>query len=193
MQRLILNIANKYNKANNLQSIKKYKRLQLNKDSTFLISMKYDSMISTPKNAEVIKTYNQFKRELIAQYRELKKYIRFEFVDSDPYKTSSEMFEDIEQNKRLKVFTGGACHHNMRGTNKIFRAVHDIFGHYINYNSFSPNGEYKAYNHHKQMFSPLARQGLFTESIAQVCFYTVNKQYAKQKSILFNNYYINLV
>lgn len=193
MQRLILNIANRYNKKHSLNRIKKYSRLKLNKDNAFLIAMQYDRQADTSKDKEVIKAYNQFKREVIAQYRELKKYIKFEFVENDPYKNSQEMFDDINKNKRLKVFTGGEYHKNMKNINILFRAVHDILGHYINYNSFSPSGEYRAYKHHAQMFSPLARVGLFTESIAQVCFYSINKKYAIQKSILFNNYYINLV
>lgn len=193
MQKLILKIANKYNKERNLNKIVKYNKLKLNKNSAFLISMQYDRQTDIPSNRETIKAYNQFKREVIAQFRELKKYIKFEFTNNDPYKTSQEMFNDIDKNKRLKVYIGGEKHKNMKSINVIFRAVHDILGHYINYTSFSANGEYNAYKHHCQMFSPLARVALFTESISQVCFYSVNKKYAEQKSILFNNYYINLV
>lgn len=193
MQSLILKIANNYNKSIGLNPIKKDSKIKLNKDKAFLISMQYDRMESHPKNIDTIKAYNQFKRELIAQYREIKKHIKIEFTEFDPYKTSKELFHDIENNKRMKVFTGGEYHSTLKGINKIFRAVHDIFGHYISYNSFSPSGEYRAYCHHKQMFSPLARVALFTESMGQVCYYSINKKYAKQKSILFNNYFINLV
>ena len=192
MQRLILKIANRYNKSKGLKKIKADNAL-LNKDNAFLIAWEYNRIPDNHKNIDTIKAYNQFKRELISQYRLIKKYIKIEFTDIDPYKTSQEMFNDINENKRLKVFTGGEHHRNMKSINKIFRAVHDIFGHYINYNSFSPNGEYKAYKHHCQMFSPLASQALFTESMAQVYYYSVNKKYAEQKSILFNNYYMNLV
>lgn len=193
MKNLILKIANEYNKSNGLKRIVKNNNIKLNKDNAFLISMQYDKMESCPNNIEVKRAYRQFKRELIAQYRIIKKYIKIEFVESDPYKTSLEMFNDINENKRLKVFTGGEYHPNLKGINKIFRAVHDVFGHYINYNNFAPSGEYRAYKHHQQMFSPLASVALFTESIGQVCYYSVNKKYAKQKSILFNNYFLNLV
>ena len=192
MQRLILKIANKYNRSNGLKKIKKDNAL-LNKDNAFLIAWEYNKIPDNYKNIDTIKAYNQFKRELIRQYRLIKKYIKIEFTENDPYKNSQDMFNDINENKRLKVFIGGQYHNSMKSINKIFRAVHDIFGHYINYNSFSANGEYKAYKHHKQMFTPLARKALFTESIGQVCFYSVNKKYAEQKSGLFNNYFINLV
>ena len=139
------------------------------------------------------KAYKQFRVEVIKQYRILRKYIQFEFVECDPYKNSMEMFNDIDKNKRLKVFTGGEYHNGLKDVNKIFRAVHDVFGHYINKNNFSPSGEYKAYKHHLQMFTPLASKALFTESIAQVCFYYINKKYAKQINTLFNNYYRGLV
>lgn len=193
MQKLILKLANKYNKVNKLGKIKKHNKLKLPKDKAFLISVQYENLKDIPKNKDVKKAYRQFKKELIKQYRLLSKYINFEFVNYDPYKNSQDMFKDIKENKRLKVYTGGEYHKNMKCINKIFRAVHDIFGHYIHYNSFSASGEYKAYKHHSAMFSPLAKKALFTESIGQVCYYAINKKYAKQKSILFNNHYLNLL
>lgn len=192
MQSLILKIANEYNKQHGYNKIKS-NNSDIDKGKAFLIGTEYNNIIDNHKDIETTKAYRQFKKELIAQYRILKKYIRFEFVEVDPYKTSKAMFNDINKNKRLKVFVGGEYHRSLKGINKIFRAVHDIFGHYINYNSFSTNGEYKAFKHHRQMFSELANKALYTESIAQVCYYSINKKYAVQKSGLYNNYFINLV
>ncbi len=112
--------------------------------------------------------------------------VRVKFVTVDPYKTSKELFRDIQQNT-FKVFTGGNRHPIMsKQENAVFRAVHDYYGHYAGgtCNSFSFKGEVKAYKIHRQMFSWGASFVLRSETFFQACYYFVYKHYATQKALI---------
>ena len=174
-------------------NIKEVEKKRIDNNIMQLISMEYTKNKDNYTDKDVKKAYNQFKRELISQYRIIKKYIKIEYTSYNPYETSQLMFEDIKKNKRLKVFNGGEYHKSMKKINVIFRAVHDILGQYIGNASFSLNGEYKAFLHHWQVFSPLARKALFTETIGQICYYNVTNKYADQKSFIFKDHFINMV
>lgn len=188
MKDLIHNIALNYTKENGLKPLELIEKAVLNDEKAVLIAEAYKEGKEDLSNKETLKAYRQFKRELIKQYRLIKQYIKIEYTEENPYKTSKAMFQDIEENKRVKIFLGGENHKLLKGINKVFRAVHDIFGHYINENSFSANGEYCAFLHHKQLFSKEAQKALFTETIAQICVYKVTKDYATQKAMLLNDY-----
>ena len=78
------------------------------------------------------------------------------------------------QNRNLNVFRGGDEHPGLNrlhpeglNDNELFRAVHDIYGHVANRNTFQPTGEEIAYASHGQMYSPLARLGMATETRGQ--------------------------
>lgn len=187
MKDLIHKLALEYTKENNLKPLELINKAVLNEDKAVIIAEAYSQGKEDLSDKETLKAYREFKRELIKQYRLIKQYIKIEFTEENPYTTSKAMFQDINENKRVKIFLGGENHKLLKGINKIFRAVHDIFGHYINENSFSPNGEYCAFLHHRQLFSKEAQKALFTETIAQICFYKVNKQYATQKAMILNN------
>ncbi len=128
------------------------------------IAMAYEKLIHSPNDLEVKKAYAQFNREIEIQFDVLP--VDVIFVESNPYETSKEMFNDIEQNNTLKVFSGGTPHELMP-CNLKFRAIHDYFGHFLGKNNFSYEGETKAYKQHSLMFSHLANRALFTETIGQ--------------------------
>lgn len=181
---IIHNLVNQYNRENRLPEVKLIDKANLPIEVSAKIAKAFLDTPEDLQDKEVKQAYRAFKRELINQFRLLSKVIKFEFTTDNPYENSKAMFEDININGRLKVFTGGEYHPVMQGINKIFRAVHDCFGHYVNFNSFSFEGEYNAYLHHKQTFSPLAQKALFTETIAQNSYYRVHKQFSEQKTII---------
>ena len=55
-------------------------------------------------------------------------------------------------------------------TNEMFRAIHDFYGHAVHGNPFGPKGEEIAYGAHAQMFSPLARMAMASETRGQNSF-----------------------
>lgn len=87
----------------------------------------------------------------------------------DPYDSADEMFRDIEENDRLKVFTGGThpvfltVEENIQG-----RAVHDYWGHYKNRVDFSFEGEFKKWDNHKYHYPEECWGILFAEVVGQL-------------------------
>ena len=181
----IHNLVNQYNKGVNLPPVKLISTADLPLETSATIAAAFDNAANDLTGTDTRRAYGQFIRELVNQYSLLSQYIHFEFTAVNPYENQSKlMFKDIEENGHLLVFTGGEHHPTMRDANKIFRAVHDVFGHYINYNSFSFTGEYRAYLHHKQTFSPLAQRALFSETIAQNSYYRIHQKFSEQKTVI---------
>jgi len=107
------------------------------------------------------------------------------------YSKASDMVQDVVQNKNLNVFRGGDEHEYLKNIdpdtglteNEMFRAVHDMFGHSIGANTFQPKGEEIAFVSHSQMYSPLARLAMASETRGQNSF--VN--YGTANAELFKN------
>jgi hypothetical protein len=150
-------------------------------DPEFAVKVKdaYDALpVDDSKNPEVKSAYNKAATEIDKQFQYLTKDlgIKVEFIKDDPYKNSDEMFEDIINNKRLKVFQGGEPHpflgesskdENGFTANEKLRAVHDYFGHFVNRNQFGKVGEESAWVDHSKMFSPEAQRAISTETRGQ--------------------------
>jgi hypothetical protein len=139
----------------------------------------YDALpVDDSKNPEVAAAYNKAVKEIDEQFQYLTKDlgIKVEFIKDDPYKNSEEMFEDIINNKRLKVYQGGEPHPflgesskdtNGFTANEKLRAIHDYFGHFVNRNQFGKVGEEAAWVDHSKMFSPEAQRAISTETRGQ--------------------------
>jgi hypothetical protein len=94
----------------------------------------------------------------------------FGVSSDDPYATPWDMFASVENDRHLTVLstesTGGHPVFS-NDENDVFRAVHDIFGHFASQRGFNHHGEEAAYRRHALMFSPLARQAMATETRGQ--------------------------
>jgi len=94
--------------------------------------------------------------------------IDVEFTSDDPYKSAEEMFNDIEQNERLKIFDGGSHPEGMTHEQNIKgRAVHDYFGHYGNKVGFSLEGEFQKWYNQKSEVPEGAEALYFSEVVGQ--------------------------
>jgi hypothetical protein len=148
----------------------------------------------------VEQSYKQLEAETADQFRVLP--IRMSFHSGDlNYLDSNEMLRDIIGHNHLTVFRGGDPHEFLNkvdpqtglNSNEQFRAVHDYFGHAIRGNSFGAKGEEVAWASHQQMYSPLARIAMTSETRGQNSFvnYTpINAELFKQMEdtrILQNN------
>ncbi len=105
----------------------------------------------------------------------------------NPYKSSKDLFHDIKNNNHIAYFPTdqgfgsgdqASDHPMLQPTehmhegkpmlaNDVFRIVHDYFGHAKEGNGFGPNGEEGAWQHHMQMYSPLAQKALTAETRGQ--------------------------
>lgn len=122
-------------------------------------------------------SYTALGAEVLHQYNRLvDEGIHFEWHSdgSGDYADSMEMASDVHHNKHMHVYQGGEKHSFLGeededglSLNDKFRAVHDYFGHAVSGTSFGPKGEENAWASHVQMFSPLARVAMSSETRGQ--------------------------
>lgn len=144
----------------------------------------YDRMAHNPGDPAVKAAYDQFKKEILLQYKHMTdRGLKVEpwTQPGQPYESSKHMADSVAKHHHLYYFRTDpsqmpADHPLMEqapghpeGTsyNDLFRAVHDYFGRAVHRNSFGPLGEIKAWVYHARMFSPLARQAMTTETMGQ--------------------------
>ena len=122
--------------------------------------------------------YRQLAKETTDQFRNLPVNMSYHRAGEGNYQSSGEMLRDIYGNRHLYVYQGGDPHDFLNAvdpetglnTNEMFRAVHDFYGHAVHGNPFGPKGEEIAYGAHSQMFSPLARMAMASETRGQNSF-----------------------
>jgi len=125
----------------------------------------------------VAKSYQQLEKETVQQFRKLPLRLQFHSGEGN-YLDSPEAVRDMILHGNLTVYKGGDRHnflHNVDketglNSNEMFRAVHDAFGHGIRGNSFGALGEEVAWGSHAQMYSPLARIAMTSETRGQNSF-----------------------
>lgn len=95
---------------------------------------------------------------------------------ADPYQEGGEteiyrrFRNDVVNNRHISVMstaTTGGHPVFSDDDNDMFRAVHDVFGHLGSGRGIDRHGEDAAYQKHSEMFSPLARQALASETRGQ--------------------------
>ena len=163
----------------------------------------YNRAVSTIDDPDTIRAYQDLGAEAREQYRYMTEDlgIRVEYVREDPYNingvpSSKLMMEDVLNNKRLQVRDSvddfATNPHPLWDveTNNIFRAVHDFFGHAGSGRGFDAAGEEAAWLSHSQMFTPLARRAMTTETRGQNSYYNKFGEFAPQKTFLFPEEYV---
>lgn len=127
-----------------------------------------------------------------------------EFTQDDPYEGPEAVAQDIVQNRRLKVFTGGGDHPEMdERENTIFRTVHDYFAHTgpnrrnvgstFRTHNFTYRGELNAYLTHTKLAPKVAIPALFTEVVGQASYFLIMNDFPVQKATVLRGLdYINI-
>lgn len=119
-------------------------------------------------------------------FRKMQSKVKVEFVDENPYENDEEMRQDVSQNGRLRVFTGGTEHPIFSPELNIkLRAVHDWMAHIqpggFSGPAFDMKGEIQAYNAHLKTIPPKAAPALFTEVVGQASYFINNGHFPEQK------------
>ena len=152
----------------------------------------YHNAQHTPNDPHVKSAYDALINETKDQYAHMLnnglKVSKIQPGQENPYKTSKDLFADIKNNNHIFYFPtdqgfgsgdAGGDHPLLQPTehmdaegkpmaaNDIFRIVHDYFGHAKEGHGFGPNGEEGAWQHHMQMYSPLAQKALTAETRGQ--------------------------
>jgi hypothetical protein len=162
----------------------------------------YARLPHTPTAPEVQAAYRTLCGELWTQYQDMIRTINVVFTTEDPYRTSGEMFTDVELFGNLRVYNRVhlPCGHPMawqapngQTFNSIFRAVHDGLAHAPIRASFSAAGELAAFRRHYAMLSPLAGHAVATETLGQNAWFNYGpyaalpssgRPFAEQKACL---------
>ena len=121
------------------------------------------------------KAYLQFGKEVDEQFKTLPYKLSYHKNGEGNYANSRLMNADLHNNGNLNVYQGGERHDFLNKVdketgltqNEKFRADHDVFGHGVFGNEFGPKGEEIGYGIHSQMFSPLARIPMASETRGQ--------------------------
>jgi hypothetical protein len=150
----------------------------------------FESYLSDPEYGTLIKelgiknyddlveaSYKQLEKETQQQFKSLPVKMSYH-EGSLNYNNSDEMLRDILGHNNLTVFRGGEKHDFLNkidpqtglNSNDQFRAVHDYFGHAIKGNPFGAKGEEIAWASHEQMYSPLAKIAMTSETRGQNSF-----------------------
>lgn len=122
--------------------------------------------------------YRQLAKETKDQFDTLPINMSFYRGGEGAYENSPQMLRDVYGNRHMYVYQGGQPHDFLNAVdpntglnaNEMFRAVHDFYGHAVHGNPFGPKGEEIAYGAHSQMFSPLARMAMASETRGQNSF-----------------------
>jgi hypothetical protein len=119
------------------------------------------------------------EQDLSSEYRALGRYneSRFKdipvpvcFTEDDPYSSAEELFNGIERDGELFIFSGGSSPDGMTEEQNLKgRAVHDYFGHYENQCDFSVEGEFTKWFNQKADVPDGTEDLLFSEVVGQVC------------------------
>ena len=127
-------------------------------------------------------------------YDQMQSRITVEFTPEDPYKNEKEIIQDIEKNKRLKIYSGHATHPVWTVEQNLkFRAYHDYLSHVAGGHAFGSKGEIASYNQHAKMVPRDALLALFTEIIGQAMTATQTASFPEQKICKLHGFdYINL-
>jgi hypothetical protein len=149
----------------------------------------YEEMKHDPTNPKVARSYDAFKAETLAQYKQMQKAgVKVDLDKDYPYTNPRDMHADVRENSHMSIFpteegfgssdAAPSDHPLMEKApvkmggkdatyNDLFRAVHDYYGHAAEGNGFRANGEYNAWRAHRQMYSPEARGAMDAETLGQ--------------------------
>lgn len=153
------------------------------------IAAEYVALPHTPSHP----SYKAFIRETLGQMDTLvRSGWRFKLSSTVPYADSLSMFADCAKHK-LIVYSGGSLtldspllklspFSDISGRrmtiNEVFRAVHDVNGHFTANAGFeSFEDEMTAYHQHRAMYSKEALGTLRGETVGQLCYFYANGKF----------------
>lgn len=165
-------------------------------DETFCrdVADRFDRLPRVAWSPALARRYRRLKEETRAQYEAvLDAGIDVEpwLEPGQPYRDSAELVRKVRATGTIHVFltrdghgpSPSAGFHPMREPsgvtvggvelthNDLFRVVHDVFGHVMFGHGFGAGGELKAAYTQMSLLSESARLAVFTEQVAQTCWF----------------------
>lgn len=168
-------IAAQYSQGIGLPKPMDVSQVVIERDWVKRIAHAFDDLPVLDNNPTTLLAYQQMMNELVGQWRfAVANRIRFELHagEGQPYEDSHAMINDVRENGRVAIFTGGQPHPVLSEVdsrvampaNYVLRGVHDLFGHAAGGFNFGSQDEYRALLAHCQMFiDPRAIEAISTE------------------------------
>lgn len=154
----------------------------------------YDRALDASGDPETVRRYEVLVRNIGAQYEAILRAgisVQPWNGPGQPYRGSAELVEHVLGTGTVRLYPTGVafgpggsrerhplqepagvraggldlCH------NDVLRVVHDLFGHVLHDASFGPAGEFLATYGHARFCVPEAAPVLFTEHVAQICWF----------------------
>lgn len=183
----VRDIADQYKQKSGIQSEAPKEVLPVNRETAKQLADFYQEAAHAPESPEVKASYDALTSETVEQMKTIQDAgytVEPWDKEGEPYKNSSEMVQDVNQNKHLFYKpTEGAFGEGEKPLdnlmlapsgleefptmNDVFRAVHDFFGHAKEGHQFGPKGEFNAWREHSSMYSEAAQGALAAETLAQ--------------------------
>lgn len=158
-------------------------------------------MAAPAKEPQAMKAYQVLAKANDVLFKRLSAKTDVQFTQDDPYGGPEDVAQDITQNQRLKVFTGGDDHPALtREQNNVFRTVHDYFAHVgpnvgkarrgqkFTSHNFTYRGELNAYLVHAKMAPQEAVPVLFTEVVGQASYFLIMDDFPPQKAAILEGF-----
>jgi len=111
--------------------------------------------------------YGEIGRRVTALESRIPVPVRYQ--PGDPYDDYRDMAETVGSEQMLRVYNQHTDHPFLSHDEQLaFRAVHDWFGHLSADVDFTPEGEFRKWDHMKRHFSDKANRVMFAEVVGQV-------------------------
>jgi hypothetical protein len=187
-----LQIADLYAKKNNLSLQHDMPVAEVKPERAKKIAAAFEAATHAPHHPDVKAAYGALIHETGKQLAHMISHgVKFSKIEphmKNPYPGGSkDLFNDVNKNNHMWYFPTDSGFgtedknysdhpllqpvyvegHGHITANDAFRLVHDYFGHAKEGFGFGPKGEENAWQHHMQMFSPLAQKALTAETRMQ--------------------------
>lgn len=112
--------------------------------------------------------YNQIAGIVVDLFAEIP--VPVQFQKDDPYRDYADMAETVAEEQKLRVYNQHTDHPYFSHMEQLaFRAVHDWHGHLEADVDFTPEGEYKKFQHMQQYLNTAKQERvMFAEVVGQV-------------------------
>ena len=125
-------------------------------------------------------------------YNRVASQVDVEFVDGQPYDSAEQMRQEVRRTGKLLISRDYNEHPVFDPeTNLMFRTVHDYVVHIAPGESgpdFTQRGEIRAYNLHRRLAPPDTWPALFSEVLAQACYFNARGEFPTQKVAVLRDF-----
>lgn len=135
-------------------------------------------------DARVLRAFDAYQEHSAKIFRLIE--IPVLFVDYDPYPDAETMRQRVVSERRMEITTIGSDHPLLTPEDNVKgRAVHDLLAHIVCGCPFDGHGEFNAYEAQAALYPISTRPLLFSEIVAQACYFLTYGSFLDRQKIVF--------